>query len=719
LKPTAFKFGSFVLDSGRLELRRRGVRLKLPPSRFRLLLLFLSRPGELVTRDEIAACLWKDDQNVEVMNGINAAVKQLRAHLGDDPGKPKFIETVVGTGYRFIAHVEEISEPARPSEEPPMQLVQTASEKDPPFAPSIESDSVPAGHKWKLTLATAALLALAALSLLIWHYAPSFGRAAGKAELELTPATSSGDIRSADIAPDGKLIAFIRETNGLQTLWVKLLATDHSQQLAALGNDHCPGLAFSPDGNLIYFVRKAELNPNGVLYSIPAMGGNPTRILADISGAPAISPDGLKVAFIRSTLSTHGEDSVVTAGVDGSGERILASYKAPGIHFNRIMWTSDGSTLVFPAQSHLMAMPAAGGVAQPIPNGQWVNIDDLWALPPGRDLVVVGELFGALRSRIYTVSLPGGAIREITHDLSHYSSVRAAADGKTLLAVQDVVLSGIQVLAPGRESEPRAVSPESQNRDGAPGLAWTQDGKIVYDSEPDRRGEIWEGGGDGSNPRLLARLEAPAAFSDLAVSKRGDFIAVSRWFNGDVASIWRMDFNGRNERQLTNGKQDFPPSITPDGQWIVYGSVQGDKSILMKVPSNGGRPIQLTDYEADSPSVSPDGLWIACSTFPSHDNTATLAIVPVAGGPPVKTFQLPEASSPPLVWSSDGRSVAFINDMAGVGNIFAQPLAGGPAIPVTHFTSEKIFNFQWSRDGGLALSRGTKTADAVLIRNFR
>jgi hypothetical protein len=46
-------------------------------------------------------------------------------------------------------------------------------------------------------------------------------------------------------------------------------------------------------------------------------------------------------------------------------------------------------------------------------------------------------------------------------------------------------------------------------------------------------------------------------------------------------------------------------------------------------------------------------------------------------------------------------------------------MAGGPATQVTHFASGKLFNFQWSRDGRLVLSRGTETTDAVLIRNFR
>jgi hypothetical protein len=66
----------------------------------------------------------------------------------------------------------------------------------------------------------------------------------------------------------------------------------------------------------------------------------------------------------------------------------------------------------------------------------------------------------------------------------------------------------------------------------------------------------------------------------------------------------------------------------------------------------------------------------------------------------------------------DSRAIAFVNHGKDADNIWQQPLAGGSAIPVTHFALGKIFNFQESRDGRLVLSRGTESVDAVLIRDF-
>jgi Tol biopolymer transport system component len=265
------------------------------------------------------------------------------------------------------------------------------------------------------------------------------------------------------------------------------------------------------------------------------------------------------------------------------------------------------------------------------------------------------------------------------------------------------------------------LSAENQNSEGVEGLGWTPDGKIIYLSATEQETALMESDGSSSSPRRIGTSDTLVGrFSNPVPSPQGEFIAVTRWQEHDRANIWRVDMDGSNEKRLTDGLQDFPPSITPDGKWIVYASVQGDRSVLMKVPSEGGAAIKLTDYNADFPSVSPDGQWIACSYIARADQPPSLAIVPIAGGPPARVFQLPNtATLPPLAWTPDGRAVSFISDVNGVGNIWQQPVGGGLPTQVTHFTSGKLFSFQWSRDGRLALSRGTQPTDAVLIRNFR
>jgi Tol biopolymer transport system component len=153
---------------------------------------------------------------------------------------------------------------------------------------------------------------------------------------------------------------------------------------------------------------------------------------------------------------------------------------------------------------------------------------------------------------------------------------------------------------------------------------------------------------------------------------------------------------------------------------------------LQKVPIEGGAPIELADRTCIPSALSPDGRWIACHYLPEQGGPK-LAIIPFGGGPPVKVFDLPptvvclrQAGQPnegfmtPFAWTPDGRAVAFVDDRDGVGNLWAQPIAGGAPVKLTHFTAEGISFFAWSRDGKqIALARGTDTDDAVLITNFR
>ena len=575
-------------------------------------------------------------------------------------------------------------------------------------------------HKKGIAELAVAVVVIAA-ALIYWYYRAANHARLASGALEFRRVTGSGDVERADISPDGKFVAYLREVAGKQSLWLKQLATGRDVQIATLGEDQCPGLGFSSDGSYVYFVRQGPLKASGDLYQAPALGGGAKKILAGISGPPAISPDGQRVAFVRSTLITHGEDSLVVASLDGSGERVLASYQAPGIHLNRVAWSSDGKTLAYPLQSTLTTVAAEGGTAQPLPGDPWRDIADLASLPEKRDLLVagLGREFGPFQ--VYEVSLEGGEARQITHDLSRYVGVRATADGKTLLALQEQILSTIQIATPGKESEARHLSAENQNLDGQGGLAWTPDGKIVYSSAANGRQDLWEMGPDGSNRQQLTNGDGSVAYTDPAVSGRGGFIAVTKFFANDQANIWRMDMDGGNPKRLTGGKQDFPATISPDGRWVVFANSQGGKPILMKVPSEGGPASQLTDYHSDRPAMSPDGKWIACFYSPRLNEPASVAIVPFAGGKPTSVFPLPVTAdtSSSLLWTPDGGAISFLNSVDGVSNVWEQRVAGGPPRPVTHFSSGKIFYFDWSRDGRLVLSRGTETTDAVLIKNFR
>ena len=106
---TIFRFADFELDTVAYELRRKGRRLRLPRQPMDLLLLLVERPRELVSREEIARRLWAPDVCVDLDAGIHTAVLRIRQVLGESRESPRFLETVSGKGYRFIAPVERLS----------------------------------------------------------------------------------------------------------------------------------------------------------------------------------------------------------------------------------------------------------------------------------------------------------------------------------------------------------------------------------------------------------------------------------------------------------------------------------------------------------------------------------------------------------------------------------------------------------------------------------
>src|SRR5690349_525781 len=95
----SIRFGKFEANPNSRELRASGVLLRLPDQSFRVLMLLLERPGEMVTREEFRKKLWPDDTFVDFDHGLNNAVSRLRETLGDSVDSPVFIQTLPRRGY--------------------------------------------------------------------------------------------------------------------------------------------------------------------------------------------------------------------------------------------------------------------------------------------------------------------------------------------------------------------------------------------------------------------------------------------------------------------------------------------------------------------------------------------------------------------------------------------------------------------------------------------
>lgn len=159
-----FRFGVFELDGGSGELRRHGLKIRLPDQSFQILRVLLSRPGDVVTREELRQVLWTPDTFVDFEVGLNSAIRKLREALDDSADNPRFIETLPRRGYRFVASVSVVALeppllPASAGETPETSPLESSTA---PMLPSTVGEEVtrPRLRLWHAAgLMTAALIA--------------------------------------------------------------------------------------------------------------------------------------------------------------------------------------------------------------------------------------------------------------------------------------------------------------------------------------------------------------------------------------------------------------------------------------------------------------------------------------------------------------------------------------------------------------------------------
>lgn len=157
-----FHFGEFTLDESRYRLQRGEHLLRLEKLPMELLILLVQRRGELVSREEIADHLWGKDVFLDIDHSINTAVRKIRLVLRDDPEKPRFVETIVGKGYRFAAPVTCDNGVSNASSEIPLNLQPSSSQ-----AQGIAEPAVPAMQKKVPSTRLMALFGIVAVASII------------------------------------------------------------------------------------------------------------------------------------------------------------------------------------------------------------------------------------------------------------------------------------------------------------------------------------------------------------------------------------------------------------------------------------------------------------------------------------------------------------------------------------------------------------------------
>jgi DNA-binding winged helix-turn-helix (wHTH) protein len=280
--PIGVSFGAYELDFRRQALHKHGVRLKVPPQTLRVLICLVRRAPNLVEREHLFSLLWPSDTHVDFTGNLNAIIRDLRVLLGDSARSPRYIETELRRGYRFIAPVGPLAQPARRGQmESIMPVIPAAT-------PTGESQAQSHRPRLWLNLFALVFFALAAATAFrLWSDKTADAAAAVPRITQLT--SFAGRAGHATLSPDGKRVAFHWDGNasGNFNLYIGDLGTEKITRLTnGTVDDLYP--AWSPDGRDIAFLRRYASGRCSIyLVSVAASGAE--RWIQDVPTESSLS----------------------------------------------------------------------------------------------------------------------------------------------------------------------------------------------------------------------------------------------------------------------------------------------------------------------------------------------------------------------------------------------------------------------------------------------
>src|SRR5579872_234149 len=544
----------------------------------------------------------------------------------------------------------------------------------------------------------------------------------------VTQITTSGKAQLTAISPDGKYLLSVLNDNGQRSLWLRNVATASDTQVIPPEAATYASLAFSPDGNYIYF-RKAQnaVNTDYNLYRAPVLGGTPQIIVHDIDSNIAFSPDGKLIAYMRANDPEVGKYRILSADISGNDEKVLEIAPLTSGNPTNIAWSPDGQrlalVLVQPDEHALGAIDLfelnsrkstrLASFKDKLPNElQW--------LPGG--LLAVYQQAGAQfnRPQIGFISSDKGQFSHVTRDTNSYRTLTVSADGKTVATVQQKSTRNLYILA-GAGSQNADIKPLSLGGDIG-GFSWTPDGALLVNDGP----RLLRASADGSEPTQLVNDPSAAVFDFSGCGR--DHIIFSWAFKGGAnkANLWRTHADGSGAIEVTDGKLDVSPVCTPDGKWVYY----VDRAIgrVSRAPLDGsGKPEVVAasavpnSFITGGVTLSDDGKTLAYVVEVIDAETQRgqekLALLDLGASAPRLVDVDPHITNGGAHFTPDGKGVAYPVSNNGVHNIWIQPLDGLPRKQITNFTSEQITSFHWSPDGkSLGVLRSHSESDVVLLQ---
>jgi len=566
--------------------------VRVSVSLLKLLTLFLNRPDELVTRDQIADTLWQDQVTVDVVTGINTTVRRLREVLEDDSSSPRYIATVIGFGYRFIADVKvtdgpapltELASPPNPQPNPQSDATVIAAPlaiaADVQEAPPVtETRNAGLSHGLQLLAALLAVALLAGVGIAFGrhhrispaHPQPAHASIPVKAATQISFNNEDNKVTAEVISPNGHLLAY---SDHFGTT-LHSLDNGSEQLLTSPAPFVTERISWHPREDTLVVSGVDPADRKSMVWTV-FLRGTPPQLLFRDAGMATVSPDGSAIAYTRS----HNTELWVSDG-HGQNSRLLVP-AVDGKSIAGLLWSPGSNRLVFnrrngaaDADAAKPSTAAKSGVTQP---DSYESVD-----------AVTGRLLS-------------------TQPRVRFDSGILLKDGRFLFAVNP---------APG---EARLMMVQTDPNTG----------RFLSDPQPVPASQAWLGWG--------------SATESLSSSANGEKIgAILNLTTTDIywADIQMPSHTLSGEKRLTGDLAPaFPHAWSPPGDAVVFdGSRRHTWQIAtQRLGEAASKVLTTLPKTAAMANFSPDGKWIL---FTEYDGVPVRAIgifrMPAGGGEPVQ-----------------------------------------------------------------------------------
>jgi Tol biopolymer transport system component/DNA-binding winged helix-turn-helix (wHTH) protein len=672
------RFGVFELDPRAGELRKKGMKIRLQGQPVEILLMLLQRPGETITREELQKRLWPADTFVDFEQGLNNAMKRLRAALDDDAESPHFIETLPRHGYRFIGSVNGSGQTLTAEAGPPASQI----------------------ARW-LRFPWSALAASVVLAaLVLWSVSrtrplpPKILK-----QKQLTSSSVGNAVTSGAISPDGKYLAYADPLG----MHVQLIANGDRQTVSQPesldANAAWTIASWLPDGTS--FLANATVPGGSTSIWMVSLLGRAPRKIRDDATAWSVSPDGSQIAF-TAVPGLVGSREIWLMTKEGEQARKLFATNDENSGFARVAWSPDGKRVGYLKfhqvndrfEKSIETMDPTRGQPTVLLTSSSPLHDFYW-LPDGRVAYSLGDGKATVSDSCnlweVQVNAVTGAPVEQPRRLTNWAGsnvdhLSATSHGKRLVFQKSSVHVNV-LIGELQDENTKLTPPQKLTLTEAYNMptAWTSDSKAVIFSS-DRNGH---------------------------------------W------GIYKQELNRDSAETLVISDVPLGGRTSPDGKWMLYSIASNENTNsahtqyyvrptvrLMRIPVTGGpAELVLTARLLESGpwcARSPSTLCAFAEQTPDRKELVFTAFDPIRGkGQELARFGTDPNADYGWSLSPDGARIGITK--IGGNHVYVLPLDGSPVRDLTVAGWNSLDTFDWSVDGRGFFSSNTTGLGSTLL----